>query len=212
MSRNWTSSRGTKTSLSGVPGENARVTWILILMSAVLLALAACDVGSAPTDRSGLTVASTARSGPTVTPAPTLIPDNVTTASAGPTSTPPPGSPSSTLSFDEQQSTLLVAYRAMGVEPCCQDDPGVGLVVELGFVYEGGKMFVTAGPAQFLATSDRLAEVPIQDGLVRLSLDGQMVMFECDPSWYSLQYLVDGLSADVPLEAVDHLQTALGCS
>jgi hypothetical protein len=179
VSWNWTSSRGTKTSLIGVPGENARVPWILILMSAVPLALAACDVGSAPTDRSGLTVASTAISGPTVTPAPTLIPETVTTASAGPTSTPPPGSPSSTLSFDEQQTMLLDAYRAMGVEPCCQDDPGVGIVVELGFVYEGGKMFVTAGPAQFLATSDRLAEVPVQDGLVRFSVDGRVALFEC---------------------------------
>lgn len=213
MSWNWTSSTGTKTSSSGVPGETTRPPRVLVLMAAVLLAFAACDAGSAPADRSDPTTAPTATSVPAISSAPNSIPETVTTTSVRPSSTTPPSSsPASTLSFDQQRALLSDAYKAMGVEPCCQDDTVVGVVVELGFVYEGEHMFVTAGPAQFLATPDRLGQVPVQDGPIRLSLDGQMVMFECGPSWYSLQYLIDGLASDVPLEAAEHLRAALGCS
>lgn len=195
MSWDWSSSRGIETSSSGAPAEICRVPRLSVLTGLVLLALTACEVGSAPTDGSIPTVESTTSS------AHATVPQTTT-----------PSHPTSTLSFDEQRTILLDAYQAMGVKPCCPDDSIIGSVVELGFEYDGGHVFVIAGPAQFLATADRLAKVPVQVGPVRRSEDGWLALFECGPSWYSLAYLVDGFGEEIPIEAIERFRAALGCA
>ena len=114
------------------------------------------------------------------------------------------------LAVDDRVAILRGAYEVMAVEECCGQHQPVGVVANLGFKYDNGSVYIESGPYDFVA-AERISNTPVEKDGLHVAEDGQVVIFECDPSWYVAQYLKDGFKAAVPLEAISLLRDALGC-
>jgi hypothetical protein len=108
----------------------------------------------------------------------------------------------------ERIALLSEVYVRMGVKPCCGEDPGVGLVGVLGFVFGESQIFVSSADFPFLALGLDGADPDVP----RYSnADATVVLVECGDIWYRMESILAGRVAPVPSDAVMAFETGAGC-
>jgi hypothetical protein len=109
----------------------------------------------------------------------------------------------------ERVAVLADIYEVMGVDPCCGEDPGLGMVGVLGFEFGSNRIFVQSGEFAFLAEglTGAARELPLY-----WNDDATVVLLECADNWYKMENVREGAVAPIPEEAVSAFQDAAGCT
>ncbi len=111
-----------------------------------------------------------------------------------------------------REARIRTAAEAMGMTLCCGDPSASPVTTDLGFIWEGIEVYVSAGwpvtdlpeyqPGQIIAFADGQADLGDGDGLAGIA-------FDCGDTNYSVTH--DSGNTDMHIRTAEALVDKLGC-